>query len=210
MFSRREPHRQHLVVIEEYTAGAWLIVPDCGENAASAHVCSEGLKCQRVPGPAVRIHGTVFTKLGTHGQPVPEMLCRASWCTNPGRFGPESSICVESLEGLQGRESNLLQMFSGRMVRAVGAEACDQGMFSSGPFYECLVQCSSDAETAVLFVDSDAFEPCNVWGLEASVGNANRPSVYGCNYESRVLVGEPVVPDLREIVMAAPDLLRDL
>src|SRR5437879_8285716 len=101
-------------------------------------------------------------------------------------------------------------MFSGRMVRAVGAEACDPGMSSSCPFYECLVQLSSDSETAVLFVDSDAFEPCNVWGLEASVGNAYRLSVWCCNYESRVLVGEPVVPDLREIVMAAPNLLRDL
>ncbi len=88
-------------------------------------------------------------------------------------------------------------MFSGRMVRAVGAEACDPGMSSSGPFYECLVQLSSDSETAVLLVNSDAFEPCNVWGLEASMGNADRPSVYGCNYESRFLIGEPVVPDLR-------------
>ena len=96
------------------------------------------------------------------------------------------------------------------MVRAVGAEACDPGMFSSGPFYECLVQLSSDAETAVLFVDSYAFEPCNVWGLEASMGSAHGSSIYSCDYESRVLVGEPVVPDLREIVMAAPDLLRDL
>ena len=73
-----------------------------------------------------------------------------------------------------------------------------------------MIQLSSDSETAVLFMDSHTFEPCNVCGLEASMGNADRPSVYGCNYESRFLVGEPVVPDLREIVMAAPDLLRDL
>src|SRR5205807_9191191 len=105
---------------------------------------------------------TVITKLGTHSQPSPEMVCRASWRAGNGRFGSESSACVYSLEGLQDWESNLLQMFSGRMVRVVGAEACNPGMLSSGPFYEGLVQLSSDAETAVLFVDSDAFEPCNV------------------------------------------------
>ena len=61
-----------------------------------------------------------------------------------------------------------------------------------------------------MLVDPYAFEPSNVRGLEARMSNAYRLSVYGCNCESRVLVGEPVVPDLREIVMAAPDLLRDL
>ncbi len=163
-----------------------------------------------MPCPSVRIHCMVFRKIGSLSQPAPERFCGASRRCDTNRSHAESFSSVQSLERLDDRESDLLQVFSGRMVSAASRETCHPGASSSGPFYECLVQLSSDAETAVLFVDSDAFEPCNVWGLEASVGNANRPSVYGCDYESRVLVGEPVVPDLREIVMAAPDLLRDL
>jgi len=152
----------------------------------------------------------IFREIGSLSQPAPERFCGASRRCDTGRSHAESFSSVQSLERLDDGESDLLQVFSGRMVSAAGRETCHPGASSSCPFYQCLVQLSSDSETAILFVDSDAFEPCNVWGLEASVGNANRPSVYGCNYEPRVLVGEPVVPDLREIVMAAPDLLRDL
>lgn len=61
-----------------------------------------------------------------------------------------------------------------------------------------------------MFMDSHAFEPGNIVGLEAGVGTGYSFSVHGCDDESCVLVGEPVVPDLWEIVMAAPDFLGDL
>src|SRR5207253_10603538 len=151
------------------------------ENAALAHEFSEGLKCQWIPCPSVRIHCMVFRKIGALSQPAPERFRGASRRCDTGRSHPESSGSVQSLESLDDRESDLLQVFSGRMVSAAGRETCDPGASSSCPFYECLVQLSSDSETAVLFVDSDAFEPCNVWGLEASVGNAYCLSIYGCN-----------------------------
>src|SRR3989442_1301930 len=139
----------------------------------------------------------VFRKIGSLSQPAPERFCRASRLCDTGRSHAESSSSVQSLERLDDGESDLLQVFSGRMVSTAGRETRDPGASSSCPFHECLVQLSSDSETAVLFVDSDAFEPCNVWGLEASVGNAYRLSIYGCNKESRVLVGEPVVQYFR-------------
>ena len=59
-------------------------------------------------------------------------------------------------------------------------------------------------------MDSHTLEPSNIVGLHAGVGNPYRSTVYGCYYESALLVGEPIVPDLWKIVVAAPDVLGDL
>ena len=48
-----------------------------------------------------------------------------------------------------------------------------------------------------MLVDPDAFEPGDVGGLEAGVGDAYCSSLYSRDYESAVLVGEPVIPDPR-------------
>ncbi len=61
-----------------------------------------------------------------------------------------------------------------------------------------------------MLVDPDAFEPGDVGGLEAGVGHAHRSSLDSRDYESAVLVGEPVIPDPGEIVVAVPDVLANL
>ena len=61
-----------------------------------------------------------------------------------------------------------------------------------------------------MLVDPDAFEPGNVRGLEAGMGNAYSSSLDSRDYESTVFVGEPVIPDPREIVVAVPDVLTNL
>ena len=58
-----------------------------------------------------------------------------------------------------------------------------------------MVQLSGESEPAVLFMDSHAFEPGNVVGLETGMRTAYSSSVHSCDDESGVLVGEPVVPD---------------
>jgi hypothetical protein len=42
------------------------------------------------------------------------------------------------------------------------------------------------------------------------MGNAYSSSVYGSDYEPAFLIRKPIVPNLRKIVMAAPDDLGDL
>ena len=73
-----------------------------------------------------------------------------------------------------------------------------------------MVQLSRDSEPAILFMDPHTVEPADVVVLEASVGTTYGPSVHGCDDKSGFLVGEPIVPDSREIIMAAPNLPGNL
>lgn len=61
-----------------------------------------------------------------------------------------------------------------------------------------------------MLVDSHAFEPSDVGGLEAGMGDAYRSSLDNRDDESAVLVGEPFVPDPGQIVVAVPDVLANL
>ena len=59
-------------------------------------------------------------------------------------------------------------------------------------------------------MDPDAFEPGDIGGLEAGVGDAYRSSLDRRDDESAVLVGESFVPDPGQIVVAVPDVLANL
>jgi len=61
-----------------------------------------------------------------------------------------------------------------------------------------------------LLVDPYAFEPGDIGALEAGVGDAYRSSHDSRDYESAVFVGEPVVPNPRQIIVAVPDVLANL
>src|ERR1700751_5692675 len=100
-----------------------------------SQVLSEGFCCQGVPCPSVRIHRMVFGKTGTSPKPVPETFWGALWNSDARRFGAESHGRVESLKGLQHRESYLLQMLPGRLVTAPCAESCDSCTMRSSPFH---------------------------------------------------------------------------
>src|SRR5437588_4941455 len=105
--SGHKSHRQDLVLVEEDAASLRFLVSDSGENLALAHESSEGLECQRIPGPPVRIHRMVLCETGTCLQPVPETFRGASWHRDTCGFRAESSGRLEALEGLHCRESNL-------------------------------------------------------------------------------------------------------
>ena len=59
-------------------------------------------------------------------------------------------------------------------------------------------------------MDPYAFEPGDIGALEAGVGDAYRSSHDSRDYESAVFVGEPVVPNPRQIIVAVPDVLANI